>query len=85
MQKVKNYMNAYKSYAKTEREKFQAMKESNVYSQEYILDQEKKLNQALDNKRQEYLKEMNSIIDSKIAAVHKLDTSSIEYQTVVSN
>jgi NAD+--asparagine ADP-ribosyltransferase len=49
------------------------------------LDQEKKLNQSLDNKRQEYLKEMNSIIDSKIAAVHKLDTSSIEYQTVVSN
>lgn len=85
MVKVKNYMNAYASYAKSEREKLQALKDSNMYSQEYLLDAEKKMNQGLESKRHEYLKEINAIIDGKLAGVKKPDTSSVEYQTAVSN
>lgn len=85
MQKVKNYMNAYKSYAKSEREKFEVLKKDPMYSQEYIAEQEKKLNQALEAKRQEYLKGMNEVIVGKLAAIKKPDIRSVEYQTVVSN
>lgn len=82
MQKVKNYMDAYKRYAKAERAKFEELKKSNMYSMDYIAEQEKKLNQALDNKRQEYLKGINEVIDGKLAALPKQDTSSSEYQAL---
>jgi len=85
MQKVKNYMNAYKSYVKSETEKLQAMKDSDMYSQEYIANQEKILNQALAAKRQEYLKGINEVIDSKVKGIKKPDTSAAEYQAAVSN
>lgn len=85
MQKVKNYMDAYKRYAKAERAKFEELKKSNMYSMDYIAEQEKKLNQALDNKRQEYLKGINEVIDGKLAALPKQDTSSSEYQAAISN
>ncbi len=85
MQRAKNYMNAYKSYAESERAKLQALKNSNIYSQEYLLDAEKKMNQKLESKRQEYIKGINEVIDGKIADITKPDTSSVEYQTVVSN
>ncbi len=85
MQKVKNYMIAYKGYVKSEQEKLQAMKDSNVYSQDYIVDQEKKMRQALEAKKQEYLKEINERIDSKLSSIKKPDTSTAEYQVAVSN
>jgi len=85
MQRVKNYMKAYKSYAKSEKSKLEEMKKDNMYSQDYIADQEKRSNQALDIKRQEYLKEMNGIIDGKLASIKRPDMSSAEYQAAVSN
>jgi hypothetical protein len=85
MKRVKNYMEAYKSYAKSEKEKLEAMKKDPMYSQEYIADQEKKMNKALEAKRQEYLKEMNNVMDDKIAVIKKPDTANTEYQTAVSN
>jgi len=85
MQRVKNYMKAYKSYARSEKEKLEAMKKDNMYSQDFIADQEGKSNQALVAKHKEYLKDINIVIDGKLTAIKKPDTSTAEYQAAVSN
>lgn len=78
MQKVKNYMTAYKEYMRSERAKLEEMKKSNMYSQDYIADQEKKTAQTIAAKRDEYLKGINDVINGKITGLKKPDTSSAD-------
>lgn len=85
MKRVKQFMEAYKKYAKEERAKIKALEKTNMYSVQYIAEQAKKIEDGIQAKHQEYLKSINEVIDGKLSAVEKYDASSTEYQAEVTN
>lgn len=85
MKRAKNYMIAYKEYAKTERAKIEELRKSNMYSEQYIAEQSKIVENDIKAKHQEYLKGINEIIDEKAVAIKRPDTNAAEYQAAVTN
>jgi len=85
MQRVKNYLVAYKKYAKEQADNLETMKKSNTYSDEYLSDKKKAVEYDLDIKRAEYLKGINEVIDGKLKSIVKPNRETAEYQAIVSN